>query len=199
MSLGENIKKKRKSLKFSQEYIAEQLNLSRQAISKWETNQSEPSTSNLLKLANLFDCDIKDIISPEKYFKEQKSKENENEQTQRNKKMHLAAFFGRLFFLMAYLGSLGAYTEQPDSAPLWFWKVIFLIAVGSTFFATRDYFHEKKGSKRIIPIDLLFIGSFFLYYIFPFEQAINALLTLTYGSILLLILNIHFFIPVWRR
>ena len=42
MSLGENIKAKRNELKLSQEYVAEQLGVSRQAVSKWETDQSEP-------------------------------------------------------------------------------------------------------------------------------------------------------------
>ena len=41
MALGENIKSRREALKLSQEYIAEQLGVSRQAVSKWETGQSE--------------------------------------------------------------------------------------------------------------------------------------------------------------
>lgn len=47
MSLGQNIKKKRQQMKLSQEYVAERLGVSRQAVSKWETNQSEPSMKNL--------------------------------------------------------------------------------------------------------------------------------------------------------
>jgi len=68
MSLGSNISNKRKSLKLSQEYVAEQLGVSRQAVSKWETNQSEPSTDNLIKLADLFDIDIKELVSPKQYI-----------------------------------------------------------------------------------------------------------------------------------
>ena len=40
MALGENIKSRREELKLSQEYIAEQLGVSRQAVSKWETGGS---------------------------------------------------------------------------------------------------------------------------------------------------------------
>lgn len=40
MTLGENIKKRREELKLSQEYVAEQLGVSRQAVSKWETGVS---------------------------------------------------------------------------------------------------------------------------------------------------------------
>lgn len=42
MSLGENIKAKRSELRLSQEYVAKQLGVNRQAVLKWETAQSEP-------------------------------------------------------------------------------------------------------------------------------------------------------------
>lgn len=65
MSLGSNIKAKRKALKLSQEYVAEQLGVSRQAVSKWETGQSEPTASNLVELARLFDVSITELAEPE--------------------------------------------------------------------------------------------------------------------------------------
>ena len=38
----------------TQEFVAEALGVSRQAVSKWESGQSDPSTTNLLALAKLF-------------------------------------------------------------------------------------------------------------------------------------------------
>ncbi|HLR59804.1 MAG TPA: helix-turn-helix transcriptional regulator [Pseudogracilibacillus sp.] len=61
MSLGSNIRNKIKNLNLTKEYVAEQLGVSRQVVSKWETNQSEPSMDNLLKLSHLFDRDIKEL------------------------------------------------------------------------------------------------------------------------------------------
>ena len=58
MTLGENIKNRREELKLSQEYVAEQLGVSRQAVSKWETGQSEPTASNLIQLAEVFDINL---------------------------------------------------------------------------------------------------------------------------------------------
>ncbi|WP_018659325.1 helix-turn-helix transcriptional regulator [Allofustis seminis] len=58
MSLNEKIKNRRTELGLSQEYIAEQLGVSRQAISKWETGQTVPSTSNLLELEKLLQLNI---------------------------------------------------------------------------------------------------------------------------------------------
>ena len=48
MALGENIRKRREELRLSQGYVAEQLGVSRQAVSKWETGQSEPGKSPIL-------------------------------------------------------------------------------------------------------------------------------------------------------
>ena len=43
VTLGERIKDRREKLKLSQGYVAEQIGVSRQAVSKWETGQSEPT------------------------------------------------------------------------------------------------------------------------------------------------------------
>ena len=53
-SLGEALKAHRTECKMTQEFVAEHLGVSRQAVSKWETGQSDPSTSNLLALAKLY-------------------------------------------------------------------------------------------------------------------------------------------------
>lgn len=54
MSLGERIKEQRKNCGMSQEKVAELVGVSRQAVTKWETDQSAPSTENLFKLAEIF-------------------------------------------------------------------------------------------------------------------------------------------------
>lgn len=66
MSLGENIKKRREELKMSQEYLAEQIGVSRQAVSKWEKGQSEPTAGNLIQLAHLLETTLSDLVEPEK-------------------------------------------------------------------------------------------------------------------------------------
>lgn len=50
--LGENIAKFRKAKGLSQEKVAEVLEVSRQAVTKWESNISKPSSENLIKLAD---------------------------------------------------------------------------------------------------------------------------------------------------
>jgi len=61
-SLGETIKDYRMRCQMTQEFVAESLGVSRQAVSKWETGVSDPSTSNLFALANLFDIEVEDLL-----------------------------------------------------------------------------------------------------------------------------------------
>lgn len=58
MSLGKRINALRRDLKLSQEYVAEKLNVSRQAVSKWENDLSSPDTENLIALAELLKVDV---------------------------------------------------------------------------------------------------------------------------------------------
>ena len=53
-TLGEVLKQHRIKCKMTQEFVAETLGVSRQAVSKWEIGSSDPSTTNLIALAKLF-------------------------------------------------------------------------------------------------------------------------------------------------
>ena len=61
-SLGEVLRAHRESCKMTQELVAEKLGVSRQAVSKWEQGKSEPSTTNLVKLARLSGVDPADLL-----------------------------------------------------------------------------------------------------------------------------------------
>ena len=63
-SLGETIKAHRMRCQMTQEFVAEALGVSRQAVSRWETGTADPSTSNLIALAKLFG------VSPEELLRE---------------------------------------------------------------------------------------------------------------------------------
>ena len=63
ISLGEAIKEQRNRCKMTQEFVAESLGVSRQAVSKWETGASDPSTSNLIALAKLYGISADELLS----------------------------------------------------------------------------------------------------------------------------------------
>lgn len=58
MSIGERITSLRNERNISQGQIAKALNVSRQAVSKWENDLSSPDTLNLIKLADLLNTDV---------------------------------------------------------------------------------------------------------------------------------------------
>lgn len=58
MSIGQRISERRRQFGYSQEYVAEKLNVSRQAVSKWEQDLSAPDTYNLIALAELLDVSV---------------------------------------------------------------------------------------------------------------------------------------------
>ena len=61
-SLGEVLKAHRTECKMTQEFVAEHLGVSRQAVSKWENGTSDPSTSNLLALAKLYGISAEELL-----------------------------------------------------------------------------------------------------------------------------------------
>jgi len=60
--VSETLRTLREDLGFSQNYIAEQLNISPQSISKWERGESLPSIEYLPQLAKIFHCKIDDLF-----------------------------------------------------------------------------------------------------------------------------------------
>ena len=61
-TLGEVIKKHRVDCKMTQEFVAETIGVSRQAVSKWESGECDPSTSNLIALAKLYRTTVEEIL-----------------------------------------------------------------------------------------------------------------------------------------
>ena len=61
-TLHEALKAERLRCNMTQEFVAETLGVSRQAVSKWECGAADPSTSNLLALAKLYGVDAKELL-----------------------------------------------------------------------------------------------------------------------------------------
>ena len=61
-TLGETLKRRRTACKMTQEFVAEALGVSRQAVSKWENGTSDPNTSNLIALAKLYGISAEELL-----------------------------------------------------------------------------------------------------------------------------------------
>ena len=62
MKFNENLKYLRKQANLTQEQLAEELNVSRQAITKWESGQSMPDIENLIELSYIFSVTIDSLV-----------------------------------------------------------------------------------------------------------------------------------------
>lgn len=69
MKFSEKLCDLRKQFKFSQEQLAEKIGVSRQAITKWETDGGLPDIENLMAIAALFSVPMDDLMSEEKLFR----------------------------------------------------------------------------------------------------------------------------------
>ena len=61
--LSENLYNLRKLHKLSQEQVAEQLGVSRQAVAKWEAGETAPDIHNCVALARLYDVSVDDLVN----------------------------------------------------------------------------------------------------------------------------------------
>ena len=71
MNIGEKLYELRKGKNLSQEEVADKLNVTRQTISKWETNQSTPDFDKIKPLCELYGITADELLTGEKKEKEQ--------------------------------------------------------------------------------------------------------------------------------
>ena len=74
------LKENRLRCKMTQEFVAETLGVSRQAVSKWENGTADPSTSNLLALSKLYGISAEELLkSVDSELKQEKSSSGREE------------------------------------------------------------------------------------------------------------------------
>lgn len=88
MKLSDNLKIIRKGNNLSQEQLDEQLGVSRQAVSKWESGQSYPEMDKVLLICKLFNYNIDELMN-ENIKEVEETKESKN-----NINKYIDDFFG---------------------------------------------------------------------------------------------------------
>lgn len=163
--IGEKIKSKRKELNLTQEYLAKELNISRQAVSKWEKGISEPSMENLVKLSEIFGVDIK-------YFKNNDEKENESLFSKIFWDFLYAAI-GLVFYLIYYFGIMEAgLNKDPKQMPFLILTIFLGFSVIAFPQAIKDMGEKLDKidyftfSKLVLPIIFIISPFIVFYYIF---------------------------------
>lgn len=84
IEIANRLQQLRKQKGYSQEQLADELGISRQAVSKWERAEASPDTDNLILLARLYGVSLDELLSTEETneeIKEEKNEKNERDFT----------------------------------------------------------------------------------------------------------------------
>lgn len=102
MTIGQILLELRKEKKLSQEEVADILNVSRQTISKWETDQSNPDFDKIIPLCKLYEISADELLTGRKgnAIEEKDSPVNENNL---KKKRAIGISLGILFYFISII------------------------------------------------------------------------------------------------
>ena len=121
MTLGDRIKEHRQKSGMSQEKVAEFVGVSRQAVTKWEANQTAPSTENLFKLAEIFGIKVDDLLESENNEKQStaeeiyylyKLEEEKKAAARRKKVLKFSLIFGSIALVLALIIGVIVYIKN---------------------------------------------------------------------------------------
>ncbi len=163
MTLGERIKDRRTALGLSQEYVADQLGISRQAVAKWETGKSRPSAANLVSLAELLEVSLSQLTgaeaeepSPEP---RQSLPEEREKARKKNARMLVGRFFGMILVNAGWDGySSGLYADLPA-----YWLAILAAGLLLVFRTSLDMVKRRRMEGPQVALGAgLMISIFFL-------------------------------------
>ena len=145
MNLGENIRTRREALKLSQEYVAEYLGVSRQAVSKWETGKSEPTAANLVGLSELLEIGLSELVEDKKAAPDPPPKKEPNHILQANL-IKLAIILQASFLYAAAMAIFDYRRRQGDAGAVAFHLI--LLAVCSALMASNYRFEPDRNRWR---------------------------------------------------
>lgn len=154
MTLGERLLKYRTNAKLSQDALAEKIGVTRQTISKWETDQSTPEFNKILPLCELYGITTDELIKGEKKEIEGEIKEKPtiSYNEKRNKlKATVISISVALYcigaFIPIYLTESLNYSEEESAfILLMLWTIATIILI--YFFISHP--KEKTESEKII-------------------------------------------------
>ena len=186
-------------MKLSPECVAERLGVSRQAVSKWETGLAEPTAGNLIRLAEIFEISLSELVDPQKNDGKQAVSKKEVHEKMPNQILRTNLTKWAIIFHAASLSAsavwIRAYLTSPDgegNIGLAIWGLIMLF-ICSTWMAPNHRFETDKQQRRrnvnielgycIVQVFVLMLGIYF-----GFENAATVII-LVVGLVYILYVN----------
>lgn len=153
MNLGERLFELRKAKNLTQDDMAEKLNVTRQTVSKWETNQSTPDFDKIMPLCELFEIGVEELLTGKKPEEKQEKKEEKvltrQEVKERSAKVVSISIFIYIVAVAFLMIAIPVKHVNPIIA-----SSIFLLLIGwATARIVRNYmsipkFEKTKEEKR---------------------------------------------------
>ena len=172
MSLGERLLNVRKEKHLSQEEVADKINVSRQTISKWETDQSTPDFDKIMPLCKLYEISADELLTGKEDKKQNVNEEPIIYNEGISKKRAIGIGIGVLlyFFAIAFIAvSITVFMLNPIIASSIFLLIIgfatFVIIYTCIIYKKRKVIKEEskeednslKGIKKILSLITLII------------------------------------------
>lgn len=165
IKIGKFISERRKSVGLTQAQLAERLNITDRAISKWENGRTMPDSSLMIELCEILGISVNDLLYGEIVSSQSYNNELENalieavkeKQSADKRLLSLEVFIGITgtitLFVMVLLASLASMENWLRIAIIAFGFVIFL---SSCFYALRinqiaGYYECKKCGHKYVP------------------------------------------------
>ncbi|MEB6088235.1 helix-turn-helix domain-containing protein [Enterococcus casseliflavus] len=114
MTIGEKIKSKRSEKKYTQEDLANLLHVSRSTISSWEVGRTYPDLDMVVKISNLFDITLDELLKEDKVMTRSLSNQI------RNNKYYKVTIAILIFSLVASIIGMYMYTKSLNPHKEWY-------------------------------------------------------------------------------
>ena len=169
MEIGTRLKQARIEAKFTQEELAEKIQVTRQTISSWENQRSYPDISSIVQLSEIYNISLDILLKEDKKVVE--NLKEATDLTGETKKISLILGGGLLVFGILYM--IQAWFEIPKVENILINSLFLLVvAVGLIYQLIKNVKFEKviegttsnRQLARIITV-IMFIG--FIFILFP--------------------------------
>lgn len=153
MTLGERLFQYRNSINMSQEKLAERIGVTRQTISKWETNQSTPDFDKIEPLCEVFGITTEELIRGEKPKTIESINNNQDDYTKKRNKRKAIVLSISIFLYCIATFSLPYMLEvlrYEDAHAVMIWATLCTIAtvIIIYFFIAYPENKDKKATKK---------------------------------------------------
>ncbi len=137
MNIADRIQQLRKTKGISQEELADQIGVSRQAVSKWESEQSIPDVDKIMKLSDYFEVTTDYLI---------KGIEQKNSHREDASDARIFAVTGTALNFIGLIASLMIWKEQQTAVAVAVGLI--LMAIGTMIYFVGQYDGEKKDIAK---------------------------------------------------